>query len=171
MAPRRSRQTSEVAPNSHCPCESGKRYGNCCKKKQFKWVVDDRGNFSRRAPISDEAAEILRHARAQFEGTFGRSPRKADVVFVEKYYISDKEMTRQALRAMKAAGSRPELVYAYKKTGRLVTSKNKNMLTAAELKEWNNAFDEYYELIDSGLSPDDIVWDEGPVGFMQEALR
>jgi hypothetical protein len=41
------------------------------------------------------------------------------------------------------AGVRPEIIYAFQKTGRLVTADNRKNLSPTELKEWEDAVDEW----------------------------
>jgi len=41
-------------------------------------------------------------------------------------------------------------IYAYKKTGRIVTEENKRLLSEEELDEWNDAIDEYHRRVNSG---------------------
>lgn len=53
------------------------------------------------------------------------------------------EMTDTIVRAMRQAGVREEIIYAFQKTGRLVTSENAKYLTREELVEWEAAIDEY----------------------------
>jgi hypothetical protein len=48
----------------------------------------------------------------------------------------------------------PALIYAFKKTGRIVTAKNKRLLSEEEMAEWEDAIDEYRLEVDSG----EIVW-------------
>jgi hypothetical protein len=50
----------------------------------------------------------------------------------------DEVLDQHLLEAMHKAGIRPAMIYAYQKTGRLVTYKNRKQLTKAELKEWND---------------------------------
>jgi len=45
---------------------------------------------------------------------------------------------------MREAGSDPAFIYAFKKTGRIVTSWNKDKLTDDELLEWQEAVEEYH---------------------------
>jgi hypothetical protein len=45
---------------------------------------------------------------------------------------------------MLTVGCDPAIVYAARKTQRIVTKANRKNLTAVELAEWNNAIDEYY---------------------------
>jgi hypothetical protein len=42
------------------------------------------------------------------------------------------------------------LVYAMNKTGRIVTEQNMQLLTDAEIEEWNDAVDEYHQMIRLG---------------------
>jgi hypothetical protein len=42
------------------------------------------------------------------------------------------------------------MVYAMNKTGRIVTDQNLRFLTDADLREWNDAVDEYRQMIRSG---------------------
>jgi len=50
------------------------------------------------------------------------------------------------LEAMHKARIPPALIYAYQKTGRIVTRANRKHLTKAELTEWNDAVDEWHRL-------------------------
>jgi len=57
-------------------------------------------------------------------------------------------MMGQLLSAAGKAGIRPELIYAMKKTGRLVTESNQHLLTNEELQEWRDATEEYLALVE-----------------------
>ena len=47
--------------------------------------------------------------------------------------------------AMRAAGVRPALIYAYERTGLIVTRENRALMSAADLDEWEDAIAEYEE--------------------------
>ena len=47
---------------------------------------------------------------------------------------------------MEKTGIAPELIYAFKKTGRILTKKESKNLTRKEQKEWDDAIDEYFEI-------------------------
>lgn len=49
----------EFPDDDLCPCESGKLYKNCCKKKNFKWVANGK-EISRQIPIDEEVADSLK---------------------------------------------------------------------------------------------------------------
>ena len=42
------------------------------------------------------------------------------------------------------------MIFAFKRTGRIVTESNKHLLTSEELREWNEGVDEYHRRIESG---------------------
>ena len=54
----------------------------------------------------------------------------------------------QILSAASRAGIRPELIYAMKKTGRMVTEANQHLLTDQDLQEWQETIDEYFALVE-----------------------
>jgi ribose 5-phosphate isomerase len=47
-------------------------------------------------------------------------------------------------------GMDPALVYAMRKTGRMVTEQNMQYLDPEELREWEDAVEEYHSLVKSG---------------------
>jgi len=50
---------------------------------------------------------------------------------------------RLTVEAMQRAGLDPALIYAYKKTGLIVTERNQSLLSEGDLAEWYAAIDEY----------------------------
>lgn len=53
-------------------------------------------------------------------------------------------LTSEVVNAMEKAGTPPQIIYAYRKTGLIVTESNRHLLGKADLAEWNAAIDEYY---------------------------
>jgi DNA-binding transcriptional regulator YhcF (GntR family) len=49
------------------------------------------------------------------------------------------------IESMERVGTPPEIIYAYRKTGRVVTEENSKQLTKEDLDEWSAAIDEYFE--------------------------
>ena len=99
-------------------------------------------------PLSPELAKGFQEQFRRFTEKFGRPPGPDDPVFFdpradEPRPIIDEVVDQHMLEAMHKAGVRPALIYAYQKTGRLVTRENRTYLTRAELKEWNDAVDEW----------------------------
>ena len=60
--------------------------------------------------------------------------------------IDEVEIEKAVIDIMKRAGADPAYIYAFKKTGRIVTAWNKDKLTDDELWEWQRAIEEYRTL-------------------------
>lgn len=136
----------EVSGNARCPCESGKRYAKCCKKKRLKWLVASDGTFYKSIPLTKDATELVNKAEADYWRVFGRAPNKAsDPLLLTKYLVSEDELARQCVEAMRVAGVRPEIIYAYQKTGLILTEQNLDLATTRDVDEWDDAIDEYFE--------------------------
>lgn len=119
--------------------------------------IEIRPDGSRSVPLSPEMMEALKEQRERFKAKFGRDPGPNDSVFFDpdadepREYPSER-MEEEWIRAMTAAGTSPELIYAYKKTGRMVTEDNKKFLTTEELAEWHAALEEYFDAEDAAES-------------------
>lgn len=53
------------------------------------------------------------------------------------------------IEAMRAANVRPALIYAFERTGLIVTRENRQLMSAADLDEWEDAIAEYDEIFRS----------------------
>lgn len=146
----------EIKGNSQCPCRSGLRYSTCCKKKKLKWVVDAEGSLHKQVPLVPEAVQLLNEAKEAFCRIFERDPRGNDPIMLVKYLLSDAEIERQSIAAMEAAGFRPELIYAYRKTGLIITVQNEGLATTTDIEEWDEAIDEYLLLQETPPEPDPV---------------
>src|SRR5712691_9307946 len=76
----------------------------------------------RKLKITPEIEKILRHQRKKFIKKFGREPGSDDPVFFDPKVSTPASFTPKQLRdatlnAMLAAGTPPQFVYAYQKTG------------------------------------------------------
>ena len=60
------------------------------------------------------------------------------------------ERQRAVLAGMPQAGLDPVVIYAFKRTDRMVTDSNKHLLSKRELRQWNDAINEYQHKVDSG---------------------
>jgi hypothetical protein len=54
------------------------------------------------------------------------------------------------IEAMAEVGISQAMIFAFKRTGRIVTERNKHLLTPEELREWNDAIYEYHRRVGSG---------------------
>lgn len=55
------------------------------------------------------------------------------------------EYSRLMTEGMAAAGIAPEVIYAFKKTGFVLTPENEHLLSEAERRAWDDAIAEYFE--------------------------
>lgn len=122
--------------NEPCSCGSGKKYKKCCGKnvKEF--------------PIGPQTKEALERQLEKFREKFGREPGPGDPVFFdpeanEPIPIAEETLTEGLADAMKKAGLPPHFIYAWQKTGMLVTEQNYSQWSKKDLKEWDDAINEY----------------------------
>jgi hypothetical protein len=109
-------------------------------------------------PIDHATAEAIAQQEQLFREKFGREPGPEDPLFFnpdsavpEFLGVESQEETWRALvQAAGESGMDPALVYAMNKTGRIVTEQNMRFLTDADIQEWNDAVDEYHQMIGSG---------------------
>ncbi|MGE3805870.1 MAG: SEC-C metal-binding domain-containing protein [Gemmataceae bacterium] len=128
----------KLSRNDPCPCGSGKKYKRCCWGQD---VDDDSGTGFRTIPMTGELEGLFEEQHHRFVQRFGREPGPSDPVFFDALHPEYIEaMTSQV---MKDAGLDPALIYAFEKTGRLVTECNQHLLSDADLDEWNAAIEEY----------------------------
>ena len=121
------------------------------KKKRNKSKKPPERPGQKSIPLSPELAKAVQEQFQRFTEKFGRPPGPDDPLFFdprddEPRPIIDEVLDQHMLEAMHKAGVRPAIIYAYQKTGRLVTRENRKHLTKAELKEWKYAFDEWHRL-------------------------
>jgi hypothetical protein len=105
----------------------------------------------RRVRMSQEMIHILEEQKQRFRQKFGRDPRPEDPVIwdenaAEPTPASEEDIHQTILSALITAGSPPEFVYAFDRTGRLVTESNMHLLTPEEYQEWVDAVEEFRRL-------------------------
>lgn len=109
-----------------------------------------RGKRSKRSPPIDPR-EIIQQQIDAFLAKFGRMPRPDEPLFFDPSKDEPAPMEADALRkdildAMKIAGTPPEMVYAYTKTGLLLSSAFMETYPPDIVAEWNAALEEYFML-------------------------
>ena len=131
----------KLSRNAPCPCGSGKKYEACCWDKGFEWVEDDTGTVFRSTPISPEVREALEQLRQAFVARHGREPGPDDLLFPDMPH--PEHLEAMMVEDMKAAGLDPAFIYAFEKTGLLVTEQNQHLIPENDLAEWGAAVEEY----------------------------
>ena len=135
--------------NAPCPCGSGKTYERCCLAKGIEYVQDEEGVVARSVPVDTEVREVIDEQKRKFVEEFGREPGPGDKVFFDAPPLEHFEA--EIVRGMKASGVNPAVIYAFEKTGLLVSEENQHLIPDADLAEWEAATEEY-----SRLHPDDL---------------
>ncbi len=131
----------QLRRNAPCPCDSGKEYGDCCHDKEFEYMVDDDGNIFKSIPMSDELVEIIRQQHQKFVEKFGREPAPEDNLFFD---MPHQEVVEHVMvEGMKEAGLDPAFIYAFEKTGLMVTEANEHLISDVDLEQWDEAITEY----------------------------
>jgi hypothetical protein len=95
-----------------------------------------------RAHLQREA-DLLRQQRARFVERFGREPGPDDKVFFD--LPPEQELKAEMVATMREAGIRPHLIYAYERTGLMVTEENKHLIPQRDLDEYNAVIDQYFD--------------------------
>jgi hypothetical protein len=131
----------KLSRNAPCPCGSGKKYKHCCYGKRFDYEHDEDGTIFKALPMSQEMVDLLQIQRKKFIDKYGREPGPNDPVFFDMPH--PEHLEHMSVEAMKQAGIDPAIIYAYEKTGRLVTEDNQHLLSEADLAEWGAAIEEY----------------------------
>jgi hypothetical protein len=99
-----------------------------------------------KGPLSPEAMRILKKQRKRFLKRFGREPGPSDPVFWDDDVPGDtpaaidpEKHRNQVLEAMEAAGTPPDVAYAYAKTGYLIVAGKEANFTPEARAEWKAA--------------------------------
>jgi hypothetical protein len=108
----------------------------------------------RRIRLSPEARQAIERQLAAFREKFGRDPNDDDPILFDPdaddpVPLSDEKYERMMIEAMTEVGISQAMIFAFKRTGRIVTETNKHLLTAEELREWYDAIDEYHRRVES----------------------
>lgn len=110
----------------------------------------------KKIPLNKEARDVIEGRLAAFRKKFGREPGPDDPLFFDPDADTPQPYPEEKFRrewnevmdeAVRTGGIRPELAYAAKKTGFLVTESNKKKMPKSQLKEWNDAIQEYLDSV------------------------
>ena len=130
-----------ISRNAPCPCGSGKKYKNCCYGKGFEWVEDEDGTVGKSIPMTEEVTEIFQQVRQAFIDKHGREPEPDELLFTDFPHLEHLEA--MMVEDMKTAGLDPAFIYAFEKTGLLVSEENQHLIPEKDLEDWRAAIEEY----------------------------
>jgi hypothetical protein len=126
--------------------------GTASRRKRDRSGILHSDQHGKTIQLDGELAEAIREQHAAFVRKFGREPGPDDPVFFDPdentpQPIKLQEFHKSMLELMSVSGMRPEIIYAFEKTGRIVTRENMKFLTDADLAEWDSAIAEYHEQV------------------------
>jgi hypothetical protein len=127
--------------NDPCPCGSGKKYKNCCYGKGFEWVEDEDGAIGKSIPMTEELTEVVQQLRQAFFDKHGREPEPDELLFTDLPHLEHLEA--MLVTEMKSAGLDPAFIYAFERTGLLVSEENQHLIPEKDLEAWRSAVEEY----------------------------
>jgi hypothetical protein len=98
--------------------------------------------------LNPEAMEAVQGLMKAFKEKFGREPGPDDPLLFDPDADTPQPMPEGKMESMmgdiaNAAGLSPDLAYAIRKTGLLVTQRNKDKLSDEQIAAWNEALAEY----------------------------
>lgn len=120
-------------------------------RKKAKRTAGQTGEKAREIPLDEELAGALKNQYEEFRQRFGRDPGPGDPVFFDPDadgpgFLSQANIEKYddaVIRAMNEAGVSPTVIYAYKKTGLIVTASNLHRLPTQDKADWDAACQEY----------------------------
>lgn len=135
----------KIKVNDPCPCDSGRKYKKCCKGKDIIWEQDSAGDFYRVFPVEGKLEEVVKQLDEEIYKHFERERLPDDPLMPHTLMFSDKDHERKMIEVMEKEGADPAFIYAYKKTGILLTDEMAARAPGSLVDEWDNAVDEYYD--------------------------
>jgi hypothetical protein len=107
---------------------------------------------TRTVKMNPETMAIVQSQIQKFREKFGREPGPKDPLFFNPEALQPEpfrldEFQEETEKAMVLAGIRPEIIYAFRKTGLIVTEDNYGKLPKSAQAEWTRAMEEYFEMV------------------------
>jgi hypothetical protein len=91
--------------------------------------------------MTEEVTEVLRQLRQAFIDKHGREPEPDELLFSDLPHLEHLEAL--LVEDMKEAGLDPAFIFAFEKTGLLVSEQNQHLIPEKDLENWRAAIDEY----------------------------
>jgi hypothetical protein len=129
-------------PNNFCPCKSGQKYKKCCQPKKIEYFVRSNGQVVKEAILDESSrAEFLRQKEA-FVAEHGRQPTEEEEGIL-RLSGGFADFSRVIEAELIKSGAKEEVLYAFRKTGVLVTRENESQVSPEELHRFEQAISEY----------------------------
>jgi hypothetical protein len=91
--------------------------------------------------MTPEVGDALGRLRQASVARHGREPGPHDRLFPDMPH--PERLEAMMVEGMRAAGLDPAYIYAFEKTGLLVTEQNQHLIPESDLAEWGAAVEEY----------------------------
>jgi len=145
----------ELQKNYECPCGSGKKYGDCCRKKGFKFVREE-NQIIKQVPMNKEVEILFSELQRVFKEYYGRDCGQNDYVAAFAPIYNDR-MLLEAIDLFRESNFPENKIYAYyKSNGLFPCDENIELLSEKDIEVFEslcNTYDEQMEAtMDSGVS-------------------
>lgn len=137
-----SKQRKPYPPNNFCPCKSGQKYKKCCQPKNVEYFLRADGTVIKESLLDAAQREEFLQQKRLFVQQYGRQPSEEEegILRLSGGFADLKSVIESDLLKR---GASDETLYAFRKTGILVTNQNSSHVTAEELQKWEEAIMEY----------------------------
>lgn len=136
-------QRKPYPPNNFCPCKSGQKYKKCCQPKSIEYFIRPNGSVVKEAVLEGQQQTSFLKEKELFIQKYGRLPTEEEegVLRLAARGIADLSSVIEA--DLIRYGASEETLYAFRKTGILVSRENESQISADELRQWDQAIIEY----------------------------
>ena len=115
--------------------------------------IKKRSRTTKREVKADrETMKALEQQKELFREKFGREPGPGDPIFFDPdsdtpIPVDEDLIKTDIVKAMASAGIDPALIYAFHRTGFIISEENVHLMSPEDLAEWQAALDEYKDRI------------------------
>jgi uncharacterized protein YchJ len=127
--------------NNYCPCGSQIKYKKCCQPKGIDYFLKKNGKIVREAQMTPERRAAFEAEKQRFFEEHSRKPTEEEESVMR--YSEFEEIDAVIEKELIAMGASAETIYAFEKTGILITRENEHQFPPDELKRWSAAVQEY----------------------------
>lgn len=133
-------ETKKISKNQFCPCGSGKKYKDCCEKKELKWMSQN-SKITKLLPINNVVSYSIKDLSRRFTKILGRKPYGYESLFKMLGMI---EGSYEKLFSQMTDLNLPlDRQYATLKTGMFLTEFNYEQFPDSDLDEWDEAIEKF----------------------------
>lgn len=137
----------KVGRNEQCPCESGKKYKNCCFDKDFEFFENEQGEIIKRIKLDEPIVQdILAKQDARFRDIFGREKSGNDPIFPDTLLLSEEDYKERVSEMLAMINVAPQIIYAFNKLGYCIVDGLQGKYTEKEVSDWKSAINEYFQV-------------------------